>query len=156
MSRSLADVLAIYEGSSGDATKALYVDLEKLGPAGIVAVNVFRASKTSGRAKVYRGRRYKGAAYDTKQWSIENLVKVLNEHASSLGIRWGWKIDPSQEFHKWVFYIDLPLMRGQLSFHTAERGDGPDYPGQWDGIRNVGPQRICRWVTDLLAAWVSA
>ncbi len=149
MIRGLADILAIYEGSNGDATKALYAELEAMGPAGVVAVNVFRASKTSGRAKVYRGSRYKGAAYDTKQWSIDNLVKMLNEHGDLLHIRWGWKEDPLQEFHKWVFYVDLPQMRGQVSFHTAARGDGPTYPGDWDGIKQVGPQRICRWIADL-------
>jgi len=149
MVRTFSDILAVYEGSNGDATKALYADLEKLGPAGIVAVNVFRASKTSGRAKVYRGSRYKGAAYDTKQWSIDNLVKALTEHGDLLRVCWGWKQDPRQEFHKWVFYCDLPGMRGQISFHTSSRGDGPDYPGEWDGVRDVGPQRICRWIADL-------
>lgn len=145
----LADVAAIYEGSNGDATKAMYERLTALGPVGVVAVNLFRAQKTSSRAKVYRGRRFKGAAYDTKQWSMSNLARSLTEHAESLGVAWGWQEDPEQAFHKIVLYIDIPT--GQVSFHTDVRGVGPDYHGRWDGIRGVGASRIIAWCARLLA-----
>lgn len=144
----LAEVAAIYEGSNGDATKAMYDRLTALGPIGVVATNLFRAQKTSSRAKVYRGRRFKGAAYDTKQWSMGNLARSLTDHAEALGITWGWQEDPEQAFHKIVLYIDLPT--GQVSFHTDNRGIGPDYPGNWDGIRGVGASRIISWCTRLL------
>jgi hypothetical protein len=52
---NLIDVALVYEGSNGDATRVLYARLEALGPIGAIAVNVFRAHKSSARAKVYRG-----------------------------------------------------------------------------------------------------
>ncbi|MGR4927364.1 hypothetical protein ACIPUD_11210 [Bradyrhizobium sp. CAR08] len=156
MSRTFNQILAIYEGSDGEATKAMYVELETMGPIGLVAINLFRACKTSGRAKNYRGRRYKGAAYDTKQWSMENLAKVLSEHGDALGIVWGWERDEKQEFHNWVLYVDTPRLRGQVSFHTAARGQGPDYPGAWDGVKDVAAQRICRFLADVFVERVSA
>ncbi|OFX03910.1 MAG: hypothetical protein A3E78_07455 [Alphaproteobacteria bacterium RIFCSPHIGHO2_12_FULL_63_12] len=142
-SRDLINIAGIYEGSDGEATKALYAELQALGPIGIVAVNLFRAQKCSARAKVYRGRGYRDAAYDRKQWSMDNLVDVLLEH-SSLGLTWGWKEDPRAEYHKWVLYVELPV--GQVSFHTLTRGKGPDYPGDWDGRKDVSPGRICQFV----------
>lgn len=140
--RTLAGILKVYDGSSGDATSALYQELEQFGPAGTVAVNIFRACKASERAKGY-GRKYKGAAYDKKDWSISNLVEALVNHAEALNIRWGWREDPKQEFHKWVLYVDLPT--GQVSFHLATRYRGPDYTDEWDGA----PTRICRWIAGL-------
>ncbi len=136
----------IYAASDGEATKALYARLEKLGPAGLIAVNLFRAQKCSARAKVYR-RRYKGEAYDRKNWSMQNLCKALIENWH-IGIKFGWKEDPSQEYHKWVLYVDLPT--GQVSFHAAAPGAGPDYDGEWDGIRDVAADRIIAWIDQLL------
>jgi hypothetical protein len=82
----LADILRVYNGSDGDATKALFERLEAIGPVGIVAMNLFRASKNSARAKVYRGGGYRGKAYDRKSWAIDNLAKVLGEHGAALGL----------------------------------------------------------------------
>lgn len=53
---TLADLIAVYRGSNGDVTRALYERLEHLGPAGAIAVNLLRACKTTERAKRYRGR----------------------------------------------------------------------------------------------------
>lgn len=145
----LADVVTIYEGSNGDATKRMYDLLTELGPIGTIAVNLFRAQKASERAKVYRGGGYRGMAYDRKQWSIDNLSAALTEHAAGAGIQWGWGLDPIQEYHNVVIYVDLPT--GQVSFHTSTRGKGPDYPGKWDGHRGASPGRICRWVAQLLS-----
>lgn len=142
--------LDVYNGSSGDATKALYARLEALGSIGVVAMNVFRAHKCSARAKDY-SRRYKGEAYGRKQWSMENLCAELLK--ADLPIRWGWKQDPAREFHNWVLYLDLPT--GQVSFHTAARGKGPDYPDQWDGAKGIGSTRVCTWVDDLLSGRVT-
>lgn len=139
--------LQVYLGSDGDETKALYARLETFGPIGQVAVNLFRASKCSARAKVYRGGGYKGAAYDRKQWSVDNLCKILNEHGATLGIRFGWKQDPEQEYHDWVLYVDLP--QGQVSFHAASRGAGPDYPSDWDG-RHESATRIIQFCDSIL------
>lgn len=151
MTYSYIDIMQIYEGSNGDATKALYAALERdCGIAGFVAVNVFRATKSSARAKVYRGGGYKGMAYDRKNWSLDNLCRSLAVNAQSLGIRWGWGRDTESVGFEHVLYIDLPT--GQVSFHTDRRSDGPDYPDKWDGVRRMGPDRICRWCANLLAA----
>lgn len=144
----LAEVLATYNGSDGDRTKALYERLAERGPIGQIAVNLFRAQKASARAKVYRGGdnggRYRDQAYQRKQWAMNNLAAHLIEHAVAAGISWGWQEDAGQEYHKWVLYIDLPT--GQASFHTQSRGKGPDYAERWDGIRGETVARICRFV----------
>lgn len=153
MTDHLARVLAVYAGSDGDATKALYAELEQSGPAGHVAVNLFRACKASERAKVYRGGQrgrgsFKGMAYDRKQWAMDNLCKALGQEAAAIGLTWGWGKDEKQDYHADVLYIDLPT--GQVSFHTAGRGAGPDYPGALDGKPGESAGRICRWCAALL------
>ena len=150
----MKSVMEIYLGSDGAATQELYASLQKLGPAGLVAVNLFRAQKCSERAKVYRGRGYRDEAYERKQWSMLNLCEVLTQHASELLISWGWKQDPAQEFHNWVLYVDLPSCCGgasrQVSFHTSSRGKGPDYLGEWDGVTGICAQRVVSWVGQVL------
>ena len=146
---SLADVMTIYRGSDGNATTALYKTLHEHGAAGWIAVNLFRALKCSERAKSYRGHGYRSAAYDRKQWSINNLAVCLLHHAKELGIVWGWKIDPEQRKHDQVIYIELPGI-GQVSFHTELRGQGPDFEGEWDGARGLSPQRVCQFVCRVL------
>lgn len=138
--------IEIYEGSNGEATKALYDKLQTIGPLGIVAANLFRAQKASSRAKEY-SRRFKGTAYDKKNWSMGNLVDALLVHGGNLGIGFGWKLDPKASFHEWVLYVELP--NGQVSFHSAARGQGPDYAGDWDGS-GLSAQRIVTWVQTVL------
>lgn len=145
---TLTEVIRVYQGSDGDATKALYIRLEALGIAGDVAVNLFRAQKASERAKVYRGRQYRAAAYDRKQWSMDNLCAALSTHAAAAGIAWGWGEDPATIGYPHVLYIELPT--GQVSFHTAQRGEGPPYAGAWDGVKGQSADRILRWVGRLL------
>jgi len=144
--RDLANIIAVFEGSDAAATIALYDELKARGPEGLVAMELFRIQKASSRAKVYRGGGFRGRAYDKKQWAMDNLCRHLRQLGT---LRWGWKIDPAQAYHNWVLYVDLP--NGQVSFHTAERGEGPDYPADWDGVRNMSPQRICRFVADVFA-----
>jgi hypothetical protein len=148
MSYDVARLAKIYEGSNGDETKQLYAWLVQFGPAGAVATNLFRAHKNSGRAKVYRGSRYKSAAYDTKQWAMGNLCAVLGKQAEALGIVWGWRDDDRQAVHRCVLYVELPDI-GQVSFHTAERLAGPGYPKPWDGKREVGAERIIEYILRL-------
>lgn len=144
-------VQQVYDGRDGDATKRLYAELEQLGPVGVIAVNLLRASKTSAAAKRYRGGNqhgsYRDQAYRRKQWSMENLARGLGEHAGALNLTWGWKVDPKQEYHRWVLYVDLPT--GQVSFHTEARGAGPDYAGDWDKVPGVSASRIIAWVSTL-------
>jgi hypothetical protein len=152
-SASLARVATVYQGSDGDATKALYDDLTKMGPLGFIATNLFRAQKSSSRAKVYRGGvrgkgSYRGMAYDRKQWAMDNLARALSEHANGCGLTWGWGADRDQAKHNIILYIELPT--GQVSFHTEARGSGPEFPGRWDGARGQSPDRIIRFCARLL------
>lgn len=137
----------VYHGSDGQATTALYEALRKRGPIGHVAECLFRAVKKSARAKSYRGR-YRSMSYDQKQSSMSQLVKMLEQHAEALGFRYGWKLDPNVVFgggeaKSSVLYVDVPGRCGgcQISFHTPARGAGPDYPGEWDGVRGASEQR---------------
>lgn len=143
-------VLRVYQGSDGEATKALYVELERLGAAGVVALNLFRACKCSERAKLYRRSGYRSSAYERKDWSIQNLSKALGADGA---IKSGWGIDAvlkeRGDPHHHVLYVDLPT--GQVSFHNGARYDGPDYHRDWDGIVGQSADRICRWVARLLA-----
>jgi hypothetical protein len=154
----LATILRVYQGSDGEATKALYTRLGAFGPAGMVAVNLFRACKASERAKVYRGGGYRGMAYDKKDWSLGNLCKALAAWTVQpdypMQLRWGWGIDARLQErgdpHHHVLYVDLPT--GQVSFHTDRRGAGPDYPGSWDGMPRQSAERICRWCAQLFVS----
>ena len=131
----------VYDGSDGSVTTTYYNDLRKFGPAGEVALNLFRAQKCSARAKKYRGGirgvgSYKGMAYDRKEYSLRQLCSILAEHGEKLSIIWGWKPDPDVVFGNktsWVLYVDIPT--GQVSFHNPKRLDGPRYEGDWDGER---------------------
>lgn len=167
-------VREIYDGSDGEATRGLYDKLAELGNRGVVALNLFRASKASQRAKVYR-RRYKGEAYEKKNWSLKLLCDALlglekpweQSGCSTPGcgypdgkpcigcglvishgiFMWGWKEDPTQEFHKWVLYVDLPT--GQVSFHSAVPLSPERYPSEWDG-QHVSRERIVAYVDHVL------
>jgi hypothetical protein len=154
---------SVYYGSDGVKTRQLYKQLEKCGAIGLVALNLFRAQKCSSRAKVYHGGisglgSYRDLAYEKKQYSMNQLCEVLKENAEKLNIKWGWKIDPKQEYHKWVLYVELPIINhcdklpesiNQISFHTDKKGIGEDYNGDWDG-KNASEQRIINWVSEVL------
>lgn len=129
------NALEIYKGSDGKRTQGMYKALNRLGPAGIIATNLFRACKCSERAKEYSGQ-WKGPTYDRKQWSVDNLCQELTIHGKALGIVWGWKKDPNPpKGFPWVLYVEIPE-RGQCSYHAATRGEGPNYPGEWSGKHN--------------------
>jgi hypothetical protein len=146
----LAQCVAVYEESDAPRTVAFYKRLEGLGQAGALTMNLFRACKNSERAKLYRGGGHCRAAYDRKGWALDHVAAVLIDHAAAAGIAsWGWQRDPAQEVHCWVLYVDLPT--GQVSFHAADRGAGPDYPGVWDG-RPHSAANVIRWCARLLAA----
>lgn len=145
----MSEVERAYRGSNADATRALFLRLIDSGPIGDVAINLFRASKASGRAKEYRGR-YVRAAYDKKDWSLEQLCIALDVHADDIGIRWGWARDEKAVNFENVLYCDLPGGFGQVSFHCARRIKGPDYPWAWDGAKGEGPDRIIKFATAVL------
>ncbi len=128
----------VFSQNNGDVTKAYYERMNQLGPAGQLAVALFRAQKRSTAAKSYRRGRFRRAAYDVKTWSIHEISRILAAHGSELGVTWGWKEDPAVLFDdrvSQVLYVDLPG-HGQCSFHSPDRGDGPDYLGEWCGKHN--------------------
>jgi hypothetical protein len=147
------DALEVYKGSDGELTKRYYALLALSGTIGSIAMNLFRAQKCSARAKVYRGGvrgrgSYKAMSYDKKGWSIEQLCKVLVMHPE-VGLRFGWKEDPKLKALQgpenpnppvWVLYVDLP--EGQVSFHSPTRYAGPDYPADWDQVKDASIMRI--------------
>jgi len=131
----------VFDGSDAQATKAYYAALEKRGPAGDVAANLFRAQKSSTRAKRYRGGirgvgSYSSLAYSVKEQSLENVCKALAAYGRRLKIGFGWKQDAGVLFDgqaSWVLYVDLP--NGQVSFHSPKRFSAQNYRGTWDGQR---------------------
>jgi len=159
---TLAEITAVYRGSSGDATKAMYAKMEAFGPhgsfdwqIGSIAVNLFRACKTSERAKKYRkGPGHISASYERKDWSVGNAATILTTMEPEPPFPWGWGIDEEMrkkgDPHHHIVYFDLPT--GQISFHVGARGPGPAYPGQWDRAVGTAPDRICQWCADLFAA----
>lgn len=147
----MARLTLIYQGSDGDATKELYAECQDRGWRGRLAMNLFRAQKCSERAKVYRWKRFRGNAYDRKQWSMDNLCQELTAEQANHGFRWGWKGDPEQAHHRWVLYVDLPT--GQVSFHTDRRGLGPDYDGEWDQSSGTAVERILCWIAKIAYPW---
>lgn len=132
---------SVFEQKNGDVTKAYYAGLSKRGYNGLLAVALFRAQKRSTAAKSYRpGPGYRGKAYDVKEWSIDQAVIVLSSY--NFGFTWGWGIDyhlrAKGDPNHHVLYVDLPT--GQCSFHTGNRGTGPQYEGKWnpgDGSKNA-------------------
>lgn len=144
----------IYKGSDGALTRRLYAELDSRGPVGLVAMNLFRAQKCSTRAKKYGpysgvgGKSYRDLAYDRKGWALQQLAGILMEHGADLGITFGWGRDHGQVRNTYVLYVDLP--EGQVSFHSPERFDGPDYPGDWDG-RRMSEERIIEFCQKVIS-----
>lgn len=147
-----------YDGSDAEATTAVYKRLEAVGPIGIIAMNLLRASKASERAKKYRGGNgrgsYRSMAYEKKDWSLTQLVRALSGHDESAGITWGWGRDESAVGYENVLYVDLPGF-GQVSFHNQRRIEheyiaAKDYGKPWDGVRGLGSSRIIRFACAVL------
>lgn len=125
---------AVFGQNDGEVTKDYYARMNALGPLGELAVSLFRAQKRSAAAKSYRRGKFRRSAYDVKNWSLSEISRVLESHPE-IGFRWGWKQDTKVVFGEepaWVLYVDL-LEIGQCSFHSPDRGKGPDYSGEWDG-----------------------
>jgi Putative quorum-sensing-regulated virulence factor len=147
--------LEIFAGSDGKATVALYEALRSRGPLGHISECLFRAQKMSSRAKINR-RRFRGQTYENKQSSMDQVSRMLARHGEALGFRYGWKEDPEVLFGErasWVLYVDIAVpslgILRQVSFHSPQRGEGPDYQGEWDGARGASEQRVIE-----LAAYV--
>lgn len=141
----------VFYQQNGEVTKQYYATLAQRGPMGEIAVALFRAQKRSSRAKDYRRGKFRRAAYDVKAWSMGELCRLLELHGGSLGFTWGWKPDPEVVFGNepsWVLYVDLPAGK-QVSFHNPNRMNGPEYPGEWDGIRGASEHRVISFCTSV-------
>ena len=137
------EALYVMNQNDGYITRRYYAELGGKGPLGEIAVAIFRAQKRSSRAKDYKRGKYRGAAYDVKQWSMGEICKLIDIHGKKYDLSYGWKTDPNTLFGEsasWVLYVDLP--EGQVSFHSPSRGPGPAYAGDWDGQRGMGPNRV--------------
>lgn len=153
------NVAAVFYGSNGGATRSLLAKLSKIKPFGRIAVQLFRAQKASRKAKEYRGgiRRsdgeynsFRDLAYEAKGESMGMLCEELS--SDSCNLKWGWAEDVKQLINSYVLYVELP--NGQVSFHSPERFDGPDYEQGWDGQR-LSETRIiqfCQAVIDAAGA----
>lgn len=141
----MGEVGGAFHDNDGARTKALYDKLFAIGPAGGIAVNLLRIAKNSrgGKKKTYSGRGRR-SAYDSKDWAIGELCRALVSHADALGIVWGWGYDAKAIAYEHVLYVELPD-HGQVSFHTHSRREGPDYAGQWDGVKDVCAARVIGW-----------
>lgn len=127
----------VFEQNDGEVTKAYYAELNAKGFLGQLGVALFRAQKRSTAAKSYRGRKFRHAAYDVKNWSLSEICRILstNEH----DLKWGWKRDPNTPGFEHVLYVTLPT--GQCSFHSADRLNGLEFSGDWDG-KHLSRERI--------------
>lgn len=142
-------VQMVYLDSNAKSSRALYRQLQKLGHQGTLAANLLRLQKSSDRAKSYgnckRGR-FRGYAYDRKG----TLLSQLCEQLAELDFCWGWAIDESANRFSNVLYLDLPT--GQVSWHSELRFNGPDYPGEWDGMVGMSPSRTIEFSQSLIDA----
>lgn len=147
---------AIYRGSNGAETRQLYSSLLSRGSVGAIAMHLFRAQKSSKRAKKYGPcGEYQKLAYQRKAQSLKALATVVGNYGEKFGIGYGWKIDEDQPLNKWVLYVEIPRI-GQVSFHSPERYSGPDYPGKFDGCRGASEERILKFCDEVLAwEWVT-
>lgn len=117
----------IFYQQNGDVTKAYYKTMSEKGYHGLLAVALFRAQKRSTAAKRYKRGRFARDTYDVKNWSLDQACMVLSSH--EFGFPWGGARDVHTPGYPHVLYVDLPT--GQCSFHSPERGKGPDYHGKW-------------------------
>lgn len=121
---------AVFNQNDGEITKAYYAHMNAKGLVGQLAVALFRAQKRSTAAKKYRRGKYRHSAYDVKNWSLQEICRILTLlNSSGYAFEWGWRRDENTPGFEWVLYCSLP--GGQASFHSAERLSGPDFKGEW-------------------------
>jgi hypothetical protein len=82
---------------------------------------------TEAKETTYLSSRYR---YMKKGYLLDELCRLA---AKQQRFTWGWKKDPNPPANGagWVLYFECDGV--QCSFHTWKRGDGPDFPVEWDG-----------------------
>lgn len=138
-----------FDNSNGNATAKYMRELEACGVDGYLARLLFKACKTSYRAKRYRGRhadgkRFSKLAYENKNQALSDICTLLIHLEAEA---WGWGIDHHQPVYPNVLYVDLP--NGQVSFHNVHRLAGPDYPCKWDR-KNMTVARVLEYCDNVI------
>ena len=121
----------------------------KKGVRGALAVTLFQAFYSSKKAKSYR-RRFKSETYSRKSQALMRVNHWCDRLSINTVEGYGWKRDNSTPGFEWVYYVDLSGI-GQVSFHSADRGEGPDYDGEWDRVRASG-ERVSAFCDQILKA----
>lgn len=115
----------VFKQRDGEATVTLCIELSKRGLLGAAAVCLYQAQYSSARAKTYR-RRSKGYSYERKNIALMRMPRWLERSS----IEYGWGFDATSKNYENVLYVELAT--GQCSFHSSERGDGPEFKGRWN------------------------
>lgn len=119
----------VFRKRDGNLTVSLCVELAKRGLLGAAAVCLYQAQYSSARAKTYR-RSSKRVSYERKNIALMRMPRWL----SRADIAYGWGYDATSKNYEHVLYVELAT--GQCSFHSSERGDGPEFSGKWDSQGN--------------------
>lgn len=145
----------VYRTSNGALTTRFYRLLKQRGPWGEIAAALFKAQKASKRAKKYgpyagvNGSSFRDLSYGRKGQALKELCDLLEKNFAGADLHWGWKKDGANQLPPWVFYVELP--QGQVSFHSHDRFSGPDYKGQWDGMRGASEERVIDFCDSIMA-----
>lgn len=140
----------VYAASNPVLTKALYARLETCGPAGAVALNLFRAHRCIAQAlHCDAGREIMRSAYERKDWAINLLIRTLFRHSQELCIAWGWCCDSRNKAAPWTLRVDLP--NGQVAFPNPRRLTGYDYYGRRDA-QDKSEERIFAYCDEVLSS----
>jgi hypothetical protein len=88
----------VFNQNNGDVTRAYYAEMNAKGLPGQLAVALFRAQKRSAAAKKYRGGGFRREAYDVKNWSLSEIVRICMAIDANWpgpecinGRVWGWQ-----------------------------------------------------------------
>lgn len=117
--------------SNAPLSRRLCKELDSMGLMGELASLLFKAQKANEQAKSYRGkapvsrRPYGDYSKDRMQEMLKKASYLLDAHATTMGVSWGWSVDDKPNRPPWVFCIDLPT--GQVVYRLPYRGIGPDY-----------------------------
>lgn len=101
------------------------------GPEGQLAFGLFRAQKRSTKAKGYRKGSHRASSYAAKNDALKYVDAVLTRWGDELVASWGWKMDPYQEKHNQVLYVDFGCGY-QCSFHSEVRHSRKEFDSDWN------------------------
>jgi hypothetical protein len=138
-------------------TRWILRQLTACGPLGQVAAELVRIQKAGTQAGVYRGTAASGNSFRelALRRKREHLLKLVGLLGSMRPApSWGWANDPLQPQARWVLCLDLPT--GQVSFHSSERFEGPDYTRRRESDVSPREHRILAFCDALLSGTLPA